>query len=139
MADGKPGLYLFGHGASTVDPYAALYLYDSNYSQPIGTTAGNGRFSRYKNPDYDKLLDEHGTPGRRRSEVPGRCRTSAWASTGGHDRLPVIQWLHRIPYNHTYWTNWPSSPAIQPMGENGAFWAETGMLVITGLKPTGEQ
>ena len=22
MADGKPGLYMFGHGASTVDPYA---------------------------------------------------------------------------------------------------------------------
>ena len=22
--------------------------------------------------------------------------------------IPIIQWLHRIPYNQTYWTNWPT-------------------------------
>jgi len=48
--------------------------------------------------------------------------------------IPVIQWLHRIPYNQAYWTNWPTA-ANPAMGTNGAFWAHTGMLVITGLKP----
>ena len=46
---------------------------------------------------------------------------------------PIIQWLHRIPYNQTYWTNWPTA-ANPAMGTNGAFWAETGMLVITSLE-----
>ena len=23
--------------------------------------------------------------------------------------IPIIQWLHRIPYNQTYWTNWPTA------------------------------
>ena len=46
---------------------------------------------------------------------------------------PIIQWLHRIPYNQTYWTNWPTA-ANPALGTNGAFWAETGMLVITSLK-----
>ena len=50
--------------------------------------------------------------------------------------IPIIQWLHRIPYNNTYWTNWPSAKNLA-MGTNGAFWAHTGMLVITSLKPTG--
>ena len=52
--------------------------------------------------------------------------------------VPIIQWLHRIPYNNTYWTNWPS--ATNPgLGENGAFWAGTGTLVITQLTPSGAQ
>ena len=52
--------------------------------------------------------------------------------------MPIIQWLHRIAYNNHYWKNWPSStnPA---QGENGAFWAHTGLLVITGLQPSGAQ
>jgi peptide/nickel transport system substrate-binding protein len=47
--------------------------------------------------------------------------------------IPIIQWLHRIPYNQTYWTNWPTAANVS-RGENGAFWAFTGMLVITDLK-----
>ena len=133
MADGKPGLYMFGHGASTVDPYAVLDLYSSRNAKPIGTTAGNNSFARYSNPDMDALLD---TMAPLSADDPAFQEAAAkamgiyWKDTID---CPVIQWLHRIPYNQTYWTNWPTAdnPA---MGENGAFWAETGMLVITGLK-----
>ena len=52
--------------------------------------------------------------------------------------VPVIQWLHRIPYNNHYWKNWPSSTNVG-LGTNGAFWAHTGMLVIAGLQPSGAQ
>jgi peptide/nickel transport system substrate-binding protein len=51
--------------------------------------------------------------------------------------VPVIQWLHRIAYNQTYWTNWPTETNLAA-GTNGAFWAQTGMLVIVNLKPTGK-
>jgi hypothetical protein len=132
MADGKPGLYMFGHGASTVDPYAVLDLYSSRNAKPIGTTAGNNSFARYSNPDMDALLD---TMAPLSADDPAFQEAAAqamgiyWKDTID---CPVIQWLHRIPYNQTYWTNWPT--ATNPaMGENGAFWAETGMLVITGL------
>ena len=47
--------------------------------------------------------------------------------------IPIIQWLHRIPYNQTYWTNWPTAENVAG-GTNGAFWAHTGLLVITQLK-----
>jgi ABC-type transport system substrate-binding protein len=133
MADGKPGLYMFGHGASTVDPYAVLDLYSSRNAKPIGTTAGNNSFARYSNPEMDKLLD---TMAPLSADDPAFQEAAAkamgiyWKDTID---CPIIQWLHRIPYNQTYWTNWPTA-ANPAMGENGAFWAETGMLVITGLK-----
>lgn len=133
MADGKPGLYMFGHGASTVDPYAVLDLYSSRNAKPIGTTAGNNSFARYSNPEMDALLD---TMAPLSADDPAFQEAAAkamgiyWRDTID---CPVIQWLHRIPYNQTYWTNWPTA-ANPAMGENGAFWAETGMLVITGLK-----
>ncbi len=134
MADGKPGMYMFGHGASLKDPYAVFDLYSSRNSKPLGTTAGNNAFSRYSNPEFDKLLDEMAPLS---SEDPKFQANAAklmeiyWRDTID---IPIIQWLHRIPYNQTYWTNWPTT-ANPAGGTNGAFWAHTGMLVITQLKP----
>jgi len=133
MADGKPGLYMFGHGASTIDPYAVLDLYSSRNAKPIGTTAGNNSFARYSNPEMDKLLDTMAplsADDPKFQEAAAKAMGIYWKDTID---CPIIQWLHRIPYNQTYWTNWPTA-ANPALGENGAFWAETGMLVITSLK-----
>ncbi|HVW91462.1 MAG TPA: ABC transporter substrate-binding protein [Devosia sp.] len=137
MNDGVPGLYLAGHGASLLDPDAALELFDGKYSSPVGApVAGAGRYSRYKNPEYDKLLDEMAPLG---ADDP-TFQADAAKALGIYWRdvidIPIIQWLHRIPYNNTYWTNWPSETNLAD-GENGAFWAHTGMLEITNLKPSG--
>jgi ABC-type transport system substrate-binding protein len=134
MANGDPGLYMFGHGASLRDPYAAFELFHSRYSAAVGTSAGNNRFSRYKNPEFDKLLDEMAPLS---SDDP-KFKENAVKALEIYWRdqidVPVIQWLHRIPYNQTYWTNWPTRDNLAD-GTNGAFWAHTGMLVVTGLKP----
>jgi ABC-type transport system substrate-binding protein len=134
MANGVPGLYMFGHGASLKDPYAALELFHSRYSAAVGTTAGNNRFSRYANPEYDALLDAMAPlsaddPVFQENAV--KALEIYWRDTID---IPVIQWLHRIPYNQTYWTNWPTTTNLA-MGSNGAFWAHTGLLVISSLKP----
>lgn len=135
MADGAPGLYMFGHGASLADPYEALNLFHGKYSDLIGTSAGNNRFSRYSNPEYDALLDEIAplaSDDPRFQELAAQALGIYWAETID---IPIIQWLHRIAYNQTYWTNWPTADNIGP-GVNGAFWAHTGMLVVTGLEST---
>jgi ABC-type transport system substrate-binding protein len=133
MSDGVAGLYMFGHGASLKDPYTALELFHSKYSAGIGTTAGNNRFSRYSNPEYDAILDEMAPL----SGDDPRFQELAAEAIGIYWReqidIPIIQWLHRIPYNQTYWTNWPTA-ANPSLGMNGAFWAQTGMLVITTLE-----
>ena len=133
MVDGKAGLYMWGHGASLKDPYAALELFHGKYSAVLGTTAGSNRWSRYKNPEYDKLLDQMAPLA---SDDPKFLALAAqalgiyWRDTID---IPIIQWLHRIPYNQTYWTNWPTAKNLAA-GTNGAFWAQTGLLVVTNLK-----
>ena len=134
MADGKAGLYMFGHGASLKDPYAALELFHSRYSAAIGTTAGSNRFSRYANPEFDALLDQMApldSDDPKFQELAAQAMGIYWRDVID---IPVIQWLHRIPYNQTYWTNWPTEDNLA-MGSNGAFWAQTGLLVIASLKP----
>ncbi|MGH2521115.1 MAG: ABC transporter substrate-binding protein, partial [Anaerolineales bacterium] len=128
-----PGLYMFGHGASLVDPYAALELYHGRYSAAIGTTAGSNRFSRYSNPEYDAILDQMAplaSDDPKFKELAVQALEIYWRD---QIDVPVIQWLHRIAYNQTYWTNWPTTANVG-FGGNGAFWHHTGMLVVTTLK-----
>lgn len=131
MADGKAGLYMFGHGASLKDPYAALELFHSRYSAAIGTTAGSNRFSRYANPEFDALLDQMApldSDDPKFQELAAQAMGIYWRDVID---IPVIQWLHRIPYNQTYWTNWPTAdnPYL-----NGAYWHHTFPLLVLGLK-----
>jgi ABC-type transport system substrate-binding protein len=136
MVDGKAGLYMFGHGASLFDPFEALNLFHGKYSGAIGSGAGNNRFSRYSNPEYDAILDSISSLDSSDPKfIAGAAQALGiyWRDTID---VPVIQWLHRIPYNNHYWTNWPSATNVG-MGTNGAFWAHTGMLVIAGLTPSG--
>ncbi len=133
MADGAPGLYMFGHGASLKDPYAALELFHGRFSDPLGVTAGSNRFSRYSNPEYDAILDAMAPLASDDPEflaLAAQAMEIYWRDTID---IPIIQWLHRIAYNQTYWTNWPTieNPSL---GMNGAFWAHTGMLVVTTLQ-----
>jgi ABC-type transport system substrate-binding protein len=133
MADGVAGVYMFGHGASLVDPYAAFELFHGRYSAAIGTTAGSNRFSRYSNPEYDAILDEMAplnSDDPRFTELAVQAMEIYWRD---QIDIPVIQWLHRIAYNQTFWTNWPTAANLGP-GVNGAFWAHTGMLVVTNLQ-----
>jgi peptide/nickel transport system substrate-binding protein len=64
------------------------------------------------------------------SELAAQAMEIYWSETID---IPIIQWLHRIAYNQTYWTNWPTTENLAG-GSNGAFWAQTGLLVVTGLK-----
>jgi peptide/nickel transport system substrate-binding protein len=133
MLDGRPGLYLYGHGASLTDPYATLDMYHSRYSRPPNQPAVDGYWSRYSNPAYDRLLDDMAP---RSSDDPifqadaAKALEIYWKE---QIDIPVIGWLHRIPYNQTYWTNWPTRDNLAG-GVNAACWAHTGMLVITQLK-----
>ena len=133
MADGAPGLYMFGHGASLKDPYAAFELFHGRFSEAIGTSAGNNRFSRYSNPEYDAVVDamaplDSTDPVFHENAV--KAMEIYWRD---QIDVPIIQWLHRIAYNQTYWTNWPTEANVAG-GSNGAFWAHTGLLVVTGLR-----
>ncbi len=131
MANGAPGLYMFGHGASVIDPYATLLLYHSKYAAPLNTPSGNNAYSRYKNPAFDKLVDamQPLAPGDPKiMDLFLQAMTIYWTDMID---VPIIQWLHRIPMNTTYWTNWPTqdNPYLNP-----AFWHWTFPIIILNLK-----
>jgi ABC-type transport system substrate-binding protein len=136
MVDGVPGLYFTAHGGSLLDPYATLAIFDSKYAAPLGSPAPVNHWTRYKNPEYDKLLAEMAPL----SADDPKFQAAAAKAQGIYWRdvieVPVIQWLHRIPYNTTYWTNWPSATNLAD-GENGASWHNTFVLSVSGLKPSG--
>lgn len=133
MVDGKVGMYMWGHGASLKDPYAAFELFHGRYSAEIGTTAGTNRWSRYNNPEYDAILDEMAplpSDDPRFFELAVQAMEIYWRD---QIDIPIIQWLHRIAYNQTYWVNWPTADNLAA-GTNGAFWAHTGQLVVVYLQ-----
>ncbi|MCP4141825.1 MAG: ABC transporter substrate-binding protein [Chloroflexi bacterium] len=135
MVDGAPGMYMWGHGASLKDPYAAFELYHGRFSTALNSSAGTNRWSRYSNPDYDAILDEMAPLASDDPQFHALAAQAMEIYWRDMIDIPVIQWLHHIPYNTTYWSNWPTADNIGP-GVNGAFWAHTGQLVITGLEST---
>jgi peptide/nickel transport system substrate-binding protein len=134
MSSGAPGLYLFGHGASLKDPYATFDLYHSRFASADGELAIGSRYSRYSNPEFDALLEEMAPLGEDDPKFKENAIKLMEIYWRDQIDVPIVQWLHRIPYNQTYWTNWPTAANLAD-GTNGAFWAHTGMLVVTGLQP----
>ena len=94
-----------------------------------GATAEH--FWRWRNVDYDALVDEMGRTapdGPRLAEL-FREAMAIWLDE--MPSVPLLQWYHRIPHNETYWKNWPSQdkPYI-----NSAYWHRTWLLVLLGLE-----
>lgn len=133
MATGADGLYLFGHGASLVDPYAVLEMFHSRHRPAEGEPA-DVDFARYSNRTYDQIVDAMAALS---ADDPAFQALAAQAMDIYWREvitIPVMQWLNRIPYNQTYWTHWPtqSDPGL---GVTGGFWSQTAPLMIVNLKP----
>lgn len=133
MTAGAEGLYLFGHGASLVDPYAVLEMFHSRH-RPAPDEPADVDFARYNDPEYDRIVDAM-------ASLPADDPAFQALAAQGMEaywreviNIPVMQWLNRIPYNQTYWTHWPT--ASDPgLGVTGGFWSQTAPLMVVNLKP----
>ncbi len=133
MADGAPGLYMFGHGASLKDPFATLDFFNSRNAGTAGEPVGAYQFARYSNPEYDDILNAMSVIPSDDPAFEGLATQAIEIYWRDQINVPVIQWVHRIAYNQTYWTNWPTAENVG-VGVNGAFWHKTSPLVVTNLK-----
>jgi peptide/nickel transport system substrate-binding protein len=122
---------IYGHGGSINEPYATMRLYQSASIAVPGAHQAN--FSRWKNAEYDKLVDEAF------GVAPDNTKTLAdiWrrAMEIWLPELPDIQLVqnyHRIPWNTTYWKDWPTE---QNPYVNGAHWHLTFAMVLWNLQP----
>jgi peptide/nickel transport system substrate-binding protein len=131
MSTGTANIFLAGHGASIRDPFPTLDMYTSKYYRPTGEPAVY--HSRWRNEEYDAILNEMVSMSPSPDD-PKYVELYLQALEIWLDNLvdcPVQQWLHRIPMNTTYWSNWPTQddPYV-----NGAFWTMTIGLLLHNLK-----
>ncbi|MCC9076385.1 ABC transporter substrate-binding protein [Litorilinea aerophila] len=132
-SDGTAKISLFGHGGSIADPFDTLDMYTSKYYRPTGEPAQF--FSRYRNPEYDAILEEMASMRPDPDDPQYMDLYLAAIEIYLRDLIdcPIQQWLHRIPMNTTYWTNWPTQDNNYV---NGAFWHQTVGLILHNLKAT---
>lgn len=131
QSTGEAKIFLFGHGGSIRDPYPTLDMYTSKHYRPTGESAIY--YSRWRNEEYDAIVDEMAAMSPS-SDDPAYMDLYLAAMEIWLENLvdcPVQQWLHRIPMNTTYWTNWPTqdNPYV-----NGAFWTMSIGLILHNLK-----
>lgn len=132
MSDGTYKIWLNGHGGSIVDPFDTMDMYTSKYWAAAGQpTAYN---SRFRNTEYDAVLEQMANM-KPDSNDPAYMDLYLKGIEIYLDNLvdaPIQQWMHRIPMNTTYWTDWPTAenPYV-----NGAFWHLTFPLMLYKMKP----
>ncbi len=131
ISSGQARIFFNGHGGSIRDPFDTLDMYTSKHYRPTGEPATY--WSRWRNEEYDAILDEMAAvmPA---SDDPAYVDLYLKAMEMWLDNLvdcPIQQWLHRIPMNTTYWSNWPDrdNPYV-----NGAFWTMAIGLLLHNLK-----
>jgi peptide/nickel transport system substrate-binding protein len=122
---------IYGHGGSIREPYDTLRLYQGKSIAVPGAHLVN--FSHWKNPEFDKIVDEvYVTDPRNVPRLKDLFRAAMEIWLPELPDIQMVQNHHRIPMNTTYWQNWPTAdnPYI-----NGASWHLTFPLVLWNLRP----
>jgi peptide/nickel transport system substrate-binding protein len=122
---------IYGHGGSINEPYNTLKLYQSASVAVPGGHQVN--FSRWKNAEYDKIVDEmFAVPPDNEAKLKELFHKAMEIWLPDLPDIQLVQLHHRIPWNTTYWKNWPTAenPYV-----NGAHWHLTFPMVLWSLQP----
>jgi peptide/nickel transport system substrate-binding protein len=121
---------IYGHGGSINEPYATMRLYQGASIAVPGAHQAN--FSRWKNADYDKLVDEaYGVAPDETKKLADIWHRAMAIWLPELPDIQLVQNYHRIPWNTTYWKNWPTE---QNPYVNGAHWHLTFAMVLWNLQ-----
>jgi peptide/nickel transport system substrate-binding protein len=121
-----------------VDPFATLDIYNSRYFAPKGERLqGGNQFNtpRWKSPkseEFSKLADKVGllAPADPKIEPLFRDALDLWLQE--LPNFPVQQQFRIVPYNTTYWTNFPTATNNYIHPPN---WWMTTLMIIMNVKP----
>jgi peptide/nickel transport system substrate-binding protein len=123
--------WMWGNGASVNDPFHTLRLYHKRWATPRGQEALWP--TRWQNDKYSAIVDEIEASSPTDPKVRGLVKDALTILLEEQVIVPISQFYHRIPFNTTYWTNFPTKedPYITP-----TFWHETGYLMLLGMEKT---
>lgn len=121
IRQGRSPLALFGHFGSILDPADTLDIYHCRNALEPGQPTFS--IARWCNAEFSELAEriytvQPGTP-----EILEIVEAAMQIWYDEVVEVPISQWVHNIPMNTTYWTNWPTAenPYTSP-----AFWYESG-------------
>lgn len=130
--DGRASLFLFGHGGGTVDPLDTFNLYKS-VPKPMGEQDWSN-ITRWQNTEFLALLQEMNNTAMDDPKMTDLFKKMMTIYYTELPDVPMVQWYHRIPVNTWYWGNWPDENNSYI---NTALWHQTMLVVVMGLKATG--
>lgn len=94
---------------SVSDPYATTVLFHAREAVPLGQRATLGNpAGRWKNDDYSKLIDEIGKLAPGDAKIDPLFHQAIEIFQRELPAFGLYQQLRLVPYNTTYWTNWPT-------------------------------
>ena len=131
---GKANIWLAQINGAVNNPYPSFDMFHSRHAAAIGSSA-TGSYSRFANPEYDAIVEEMGKLAIDDPKLKEQVRKA------------LAIWLRELPvapttdsallasYNHTYWTNWPTSdnPYFQP-----CFWWASALVSIVAIEPAAQ-
>ncbi|MBT6144758.1 MAG: hypothetical protein HOH74_04970 [Gemmatimonadetes bacterium] len=131
VTQGTARAFLMGHAGSTRDPYFTLSLYHSRHNRPTGTFAEYPW--RWSNSDFDAIVEQMSRTAPDDPALREQYRQAMGIWLQELPSIPLVQWMHRIAHNQTYWRGWPSAddPYV-----HSAYWHRTWGLVLLRLRPT---
>lgn len=118
---------------SVSDPYATLVQFHASNVVPVGQRATLGLpGGRWRNAEYSKLVDQIGklTPGD--PKIEGLTRQALETFMRELPAFGLYQQLRLVPYNTTYWRNWPTRESNYFHPPN---WWMSFLRVLIELKP----
>ncbi len=121
---------IYGHGGSIREPYDTMRLYQGKSIAVPGAHLVN--FSRWKDPRFDKLVDEvYVTDPNNVEKLKELFRAAMEIWLPDLPDVQLVQNYHRIPMNTTRWQNWPTAdnPYV-----NGASWHLTFNMVLWNVQ-----
>ncbi len=130
---GHAAWWLWGHGASVNDPFQTLQLYHKRAYRPVGENILWP--ARWRNEAFSALVDKIEALEPASPDVRPLVDQALVIWMREQVAVPISQFYHRIPFNTTYWSGWPSTenPYINP-----TFWHNTGALMLLGLTKTAK-
>ena len=121
---------------SVNEPWSSLNSFNIRWYKPIGEqiSSADANGWRWKNQAYSNLVDQIGKLPMNDSGIPALIVQAMDLWLDELPIIPVAQAKKIVPFNHTYWTNWPSAdnPYIQPTS-----WWQSSHVIIHNIKPSG--
>jgi peptide/nickel transport system substrate-binding protein len=136
LATGKSDTIFFVHCGSISEPLDTLADLHSKNAPAVGTACPNIiACTRYKNPEYDKLIDEmlamQGSPDNQKYMDDAAQALDIYLRD--MPEIMLLEELHVVTFNNTYWKGWPNEK--DPYAAPYPPW-EAWYLIVNRIQPT---